>query len=81
MQTHAIASDEPSNAIQNAIQTDEKIRFKNQLASQGMTMTQFAAERDIDYMSLCRVVRGYNKGRYGMGFKAVVAVRAFLNQS
>ncbi|HPQ96252.1 MAG: hypothetical protein KDI44_14315 [Thiothrix sp.] len=63
-----------------AISQQEKIRFKHHLRATGTTMREFAETQAIDYMSLCRIIRGYNKGHFGMGFHAKKAVRDYLVQ-
>jgi gp16 family phage-associated protein len=79
MQTEAlIPLNEP---VLGSITPAEKARFKYLLARQGKTISKWADETGVDYMSTLRVLRAYNKGRYGNSFDSAQAVRAFLSVS
>ena len=80
-QTGQYSSDSPPPALQGPCTPEEWQRFRHLLRCQGKTNRQFAAEHGLDYMSLNRTLRGYNKGAFGQSFHALNAIRFFLNQS
>lgn len=47
---------------------------KQRLQDQGMTLRKFAEERHLTYRTVSEVIRGVNKGTYGEGHRAAVAL-------
>jgi len=47
---------------------------KSKLREQGVTLKQWAAENGFDYVTVSRVVRGVQKGNYGVGHQIAVAL-------
>jgi hypothetical protein len=70
--------DSPPPALQGPCTPEEWRRFRYLLQCQGKTNRQFAAEHGLDYMSLNRTLRGYNKGAFGQSFHALNAIRHFI---
>lgn len=48
---------------------------KRWVQGQGMTLKQFATRHQLPYRTVSEVIRGVNKGLYGQGHKAAVALR------
>ena len=47
---------------------------KQALYAKGVTLRQFAREKDFNYRTVSEVVRGVNKGLYGEGHRVAVAL-------
>lgn len=78
MQTAALQQQHPEGL--QPIQPHEKWEFRSRLASQGKTIAQWCNDHGHDTTSIYRALRGLNKGRYGMAFHSVTAIRSFLEE-
>jgi gp16 family phage-associated protein len=47
---------------------------KARVYEQGMTLTEFAAKKKLSFRVVSEVIRGVNKGNYGEGHRAAVAL-------
>ena len=60
------------------IQPHEKIEFRTHLMSQGKTIVNWCAERNLNPISIYRTLSGLEKGRNGKAFESVQAIRGYL---
>jgi len=47
---------------------------KSKLRAQGLTLKQWALDHGFEYVTVSRVVRGVQKGNYGIGHEIAVAL-------